>query len=227
MPWNVSEGRALECVGGTCLGMCRRGAERWLAPRLQLDTSIRVRVYFGGCVCACRLLGIPPRPHGRLPHPGAAPCWRRGGGGLFWGAGSACRLRAHCALGWVRAVGRLLPPKAPPTRIHADTRAPHSNPCTPPPLPARPQSALGAIAHHLSEQLSGGGRRTPLENLSANAQAEVTNRIYEAVAMYQQVGAPCPTPSDCKHYPIRRPRPVVIILSYPTLRQRLGRPALP
>ncbi|KAI8475763.1 MAG: S-adenosyl-L-methionine-dependent methyltransferase [Monoraphidium minutum] len=47
-------------------------------------------------------------------------------------------------------------------------------------------SAAGAIAHHLSEQLAGGSRRTPLENLSANAQAEISNRLYEAVAVYQQ-----------------------------------------
>ncbi|KIZ07181.1 hypothetical protein MNEG_0776 [Monoraphidium neglectum] len=47
-------------------------------------------------------------------------------------------------------------------------------------------SAAGALAHHLSEQLSGGGRRTPFQNLSANAQAELTNRLYEGVAMFQQ-----------------------------------------
>jgi len=47
--------------------------------------------------------------------------------------------------------------------------------------PNQLQSAAGAIAHHLSEQASGGTRRTPFENLSANAQAEVSNRLYEAV----------------------------------------------
>jgi hypothetical protein len=49
------------------------------------------------------------------------------------------------------------------------------------------QSAAGAVAHHLTERAAGTGRRTPLDNLTANASAEVTNRIYEAVAMYQQV----------------------------------------
>lgn len=63
--------------------------------------------------------------------------------------------------------------------------------------PLFPQSAASTVAHHLSVQLSGlssrGGaataaeqQRTPFENLSANASAEVTNRVAEAVAMYRQ-----------------------------------------
>lgn len=47
-------------------------------------------------------------------------------------------------------------------------------------------SATGALAHHLSEQLGGTGRRTPFDNLSANARVELTNRLYEAVAVFQQ-----------------------------------------
>lgn len=53
------------------------------------------------------------------------------------------------------------------------------------------QSAGGAIAHHLAEQLtalssSGEARRTPLQNLSANATAELTNRLAEGIAMFKQ-----------------------------------------
>ncbi|GBF94272.1 S-adenosyl-L-methionine-dependent methyltransferase [Raphidocelis subcapitata] len=47
-------------------------------------------------------------------------------------------------------------------------------------------SAAGAVAHHLTETLSGGGRRTPFQNLTANARAEVENRLKEGVAMFSQ-----------------------------------------
>ncbi|WIA35683.1 hypothetical protein OEZ86_004089 [Tetradesmus obliquus] len=52
-------------------------------------------------------------------------------------------------------------------------------------------AASGAIAHHLSAQLralSAGGNpsRTPFQNLSDNASTELSNRLYEALAMYKQ-----------------------------------------
>ena len=54
-------------------------------------------------------------------------------------------------------------------------------------LCSSPQSASGAIGHHLAEQLtaltSGSSpKRTPFENLSANARNEISNRLYEALA---------------------------------------------
>lgn len=56
-------------------------------------------------------------------------------------------------------------------------------------LPA--QSASGAIAHHLAAQAraltsSSSAERTPFENLSANAANELSNRLFEAVAVYKQ-----------------------------------------
>jgi hypothetical protein len=60
-------------------------------------------------------------------------------------------------------------------------------------LPLYPicQAASGAIAHHLSAQLSSlavgkSVTRTPFQNLSENASTEVSNRLYEALAMYKQ-----------------------------------------
>eukprot|EP00879_Flechtneria_rotunda_P014865 GHRR01015532.1.p1 GENE.GHRR01015532.1~~GHRR01015532.1.p1 ORF type:complete len:444 (+),score=155.17 GHRR01015532.1:980-2311(+) len=51
-------------------------------------------------------------------------------------------------------------------------------------------SAAGAVAHHLATQVqalrNGESVRTPWDNLSANAGAELTNRLAEAIAMWQQ-----------------------------------------
>eukprot|EP00878_Enallax_costatus_P019970 GHUV01021087.1.p1 GENE.GHUV01021087.1~~GHUV01021087.1.p1 ORF type:complete len:502 (+),score=114.24 GHUV01021087.1:180-1685(+) len=52
-------------------------------------------------------------------------------------------------------------------------------------------SAGGAIAHHLSEQFSAlssskEAARTPLQNLSANATSELTNRLAECIAVWKQ-----------------------------------------
>jgi hypothetical protein len=67
-----------------------------------------------------------------------------------------------------------------------------------------PQAATGVITHHLAYNaqhllqslgLAGGSssgtapepkRSTPLENLSANARAELTNRLTEALAVYRR-----------------------------------------
>ena len=62
------------------------------------------------------------------------------------------------------------------------------------------QAATGAIAHHLYTQLSNATTgssssssgssveppRTPFENLLRNAGSELSNRLYEGIAMYRQ-----------------------------------------
>ncbi|KAF6266375.1 S-adenosyl-L-methionine-dependent methyltransferase [Scenedesmus sp. NREL 46B-D3] len=52
-------------------------------------------------------------------------------------------------------------------------------------------AASGAIAHHLSTQLralaaGSSPSRTPFQNLSDNASTELSNRLYEALAVYKQ-----------------------------------------
>jgi hypothetical protein len=49
-------------------------------------------------------------------------------------------------------------------------------------------SASSVIAHHVSATLAAGGaaasgQKTPFQNLSANVSSELTNRLYEGIAM--------------------------------------------